>query len=121
MASPSQARRPLALPTAADAVPTHSNGMSSTAQVALSFGVNDIDGTVQEEKIYHMAGADTPSGLTRNELVRLIREAGRHAVERDTLYNRLWEDDGGPLDEIRLDASVPYSAAGRRVELPIVS
>jgi aminodeoxyfutalosine synthase len=92
-----------------------------TAQVSLAFGVNDVDGTVQEEKIYHMAGADTPSGLTRNELVRLIREAGRTAVERDTLYNRLWVDDGSPLHEIRLDASVPYSAHGERVELPIVS
>lgn len=89
-----------------------------TAQIAQSFGADDIDGTVQEEKIYHMAGAETPQALGRVELVRLIREAGRHAVERDTLYNVLWEDDGAPLDGIRVDASVPYSTAARR-RLPI--
>jgi aminodeoxyfutalosine synthase len=80
-----------------------------TAQISLSFGVDDLDGTVQEEKIYHMAGADTPQALSRTDLVRLIREAGRVAVERDTLYHERWIDDGGPLDGIRIDASVPYS------------
>ncbi len=80
-----------------------------TAQISQSFGVDDLDGTVQEEKVYHMAGAETPQALSRNDLVRLIREAGRHAVERDTLYNVRWEDDGAPLDGIRLEASVPYS------------
>lgn len=81
-----------------------------TAQIAQSFGVDDIDGTVQEEKIYHMAGAETPQVLTRTQLVRLIREAGRTAVERDTLYNVLWEDDGAKLPGIRVDASVPFSS-----------
>ncbi len=82
-----------------------------TAQIAQSFGVDDIDGTVQEEKIYHMAGADTPQALTRNNLVRLIREAGRTAVERDTLYNVLWEDDGEKLPGTRaLHASMPFSS-----------
>ncbi|MGA8222617.1 MAG: aminofutalosine synthase MqnE [Candidatus Acidiferrales bacterium] len=57
------------------------------AQVALRFGANDLDGTVVEEKIYHDAGATTPEGLTRAELERLIRAAGRVAVERDTRYN----------------------------------
>jgi aminodeoxyfutalosine synthase len=56
------------------------------AQIALRFGADDLDGTVIEEKIYHDAGATTPQGLTRRELVRLIREAGREPVERDTLY-----------------------------------
>ena len=83
-----------------------------TAQIALAFGVDDLDGTVQEEKIYHMAGADTPQAMTRGDLVRLIREAGRVAVERDTLYNIRWIDDGGPLDGIRVAASVPYSGHG---------
>lgn len=91
------------------------------AQVSLSFGVDDLDGTVQEEKIYHMAGADTPQTLTRAELVRLIREAGRTAVERDTLYNVRWIDDGTALPEIRLDASVPYSGHAGRVQLAVVS
>jgi aminodeoxyfutalosine synthase len=57
------------------------------AQLALSFGADDIDGTVIEERITHMAGAQTAQGLTRQELHHLIREAGREPVERDTLYN----------------------------------
>jgi aminodeoxyfutalosine synthase len=56
------------------------------AQIALRFGADDIDGTVIEEKIYHDAGATTPQGMQRKDLVRLIREAGREPVERDTLY-----------------------------------
>jgi aminodeoxyfutalosine synthase len=56
------------------------------AQIALRFGADDIDGTVIEEKIYHDAGATTPQGLVRKELERLIREAGREPVERDTMY-----------------------------------
>jgi aminodeoxyfutalosine synthase len=59
------------------------------AQVALRFGANDLDGTVVEEKIYHDAGATTPEHLSRAELERLIRAAGRVPVERDTLYNRV--------------------------------
>jgi aminodeoxyfutalosine synthase len=56
------------------------------AQIALRFGADDIDGTVVEEKIYHDAGATTPQGMQRKDLVRLIREAGREPIERDTLY-----------------------------------
>ncbi len=56
------------------------------AQITLRFGADDIDGTVVEEKIYHDAGATTPQGLRRDQLIRLIREAGREPVERDTLY-----------------------------------
>ena len=56
------------------------------AQIALRFGADDIDGTVIEEKIYHDAGAETPQGMRRADLVRLITEAGRIPVERDTLY-----------------------------------
>ncbi len=59
------------------------------AQTALCFGVNDLDGTVVEEKIGHDAGADSPQAMTREQLCRLIREAGRVPVERDTLYNEL--------------------------------
>jgi aminodeoxyfutalosine synthase len=56
------------------------------AQVALRFGADDLDGTVVEERIYHMAGADTVQQLTRAELERVVREAGFTPVERDTLY-----------------------------------
>ena len=59
------------------------------AQIALSFGADDLDGTVVEETIYHMAGAETEQHLTRSELERLIREAGFRPVERDTLYNQV--------------------------------
>ncbi len=57
------------------------------AQTSLWFGVDDLDGTVQEERIYHMAGAPTPEAMTPAEISRLIRIAGREPVERDTLYN----------------------------------
>ena len=56
------------------------------AQVAQRFGSNDMDGTVIEEKIYHMAGAGTPDALTIGELHRLIRAMGREPVERTTVY-----------------------------------
>jgi aminodeoxyfutalosine synthase len=56
------------------------------AQISLRFGADDIDGTVVEEKIYHDAGATTPQGMRRADLVRLITEAGRIPFERDTLY-----------------------------------
>jgi aminodeoxyfutalosine synthase len=58
----------------------------AVAQIAQRFGANDIDGTVVEEKIYHDAGATTAQHLRRQDLLRLIREAGREPVERDTSY-----------------------------------
>src|SRR3982751_6680888 len=58
-----------------------------TAQLCLWFGADDLDGTVQEEKIYHMAGSRTPTAMTPRAIERLIRAAGREPVERDTLYN----------------------------------
>jgi aminodeoxyfutalosine synthase len=57
------------------------------AQASLWFGVDDLDGTVQEEKIYHMAGSPTPEGLSMSELTALVRAAGREPLERDTFYN----------------------------------
>ncbi len=64
------------------------------AQVSLHFGVNDIDGTVVEEKITHAAGARSGQEMTVPELVTMIRQAGRIPVERDTLYNvvREWAE-----------------------------
>src|SRR6266576_3297776 len=57
------------------------------AQVSLWYGVDDLHGTVQEERIYHMAGARTPESMTTSAIRRLIRVAGRDPLERDTLYN----------------------------------
>jgi len=65
------------------------------AQTSLWFGVDDLDGTVQEEKIYHMAGSPTPEGMTTAQLTRLVRAAGREPLERDTLYNIV--NDGSAL------------------------
>ncbi len=63
-----------------------------TAQIALSFGADDIDGTVVHEKIYHDAGSTSPQELTVEEIRRLILEAGRTPVERDTLYHEVIRD-----------------------------
>jgi aminodeoxyfutalosine synthase len=65
-----------------------------TAQIALSFGADDIDGTVVHEKIYHDAGSKEPQELTVAELRRLIEEAGRIPVERDTLYREIIRENG---------------------------
>ncbi len=72
------------------------------AQIALRFGADDLDGTVIEEKIYHDAGATTEQFTPRAELERLIREAGRVPVERDTLYN--------PVDRSKLPPVAAHNA-----------
>ncbi|WP_394842529.1 aminofutalosine synthase MqnE [Pendulispora brunnea] len=69
------------------------------AQLGLRFGADDIDGTIVHETIYHAAGSRSPQGLSYNELVRLIREAGRIPVERDTLYNVVREHPKSALPE----------------------
>jgi aminodeoxyfutalosine synthase len=66
------------------------------AQTSLWFGVDDLDGTVQEERIYHMAGARTPEALTTGAIRRLITAAGRLPVERDTLYRVVHESAAAP-------------------------
>lgn len=58
-------------------------------QVALSFGASDVHGTIVREKISHAAGALTPEGLTRKELIWLVKGVGRIPVERDTFYNEI--------------------------------
>jgi aminodeoxyfutalosine synthase len=98
--------RKLPPPTAADTLRTHAvarlvldnidhvkafwiaTGVG-VAQAALWFGADDLDGTVQEERIYHMAGSETPESMTPDEIRRLIIAAGREPVERDTLYREI--------------------------------
>ena len=63
-----------------------------TAQLALSYGADDLDGTVRHELIYHDAGAKTPEVMSVEDICRLIVEAGRDPVERDTLYHRVVRD-----------------------------
>ena len=63
------------------------------AQVSLNFGVDDLDGTVVEERITKAAGGTTDGSMTRDDIVHLIRQAGRMPVERDTVYNvvKVWK------------------------------
>ena len=70
------------------------------SQVTLNFGVNDIEGTVVREKIYHAVGATTPQGMTLDQLLKLIRGAGKTPAERDSFYNvlRTFEKAGGRED-----------------------
>jgi aminodeoxyfutalosine synthase len=69
------------------------------AQIALRFGADDMDGTIVHETIYHAAGSQSPQGLGYDDLVRLIREAGRTPIERDTLYNVIKEHPKAAMPE----------------------
>ncbi len=77
-----------------------------TAQTALSYGADDLDGTVRHELICHDAGATTPELLSVEDIRRLIVEAGREPVERDTLYNRIERD---PADTRRWHVAEPVA------------
>jgi aminodeoxyfutalosine synthase len=70
------------------------------AQIALSFGADDIDGTVIEERITHAAGAQTPEAVSEAQLVRVIEEAGFQPFRRDTLYNRAGALARAPLPKL---------------------
>ena len=76
-----------------------------TAQAALSYGADDIDGTVRHELIYHEAGAKTPEAISVDEIRRLIIAAGRQPVERDTLYRQVMRDPAAPCRWIVFDAA----------------
>jgi len=78
-----------------------------TAQAALAYGADDLDGTVRHELIYHDAGATTPELLSVEDIRRLIAEAGREPVERDTLYNRIERD---PTDMRRWHVAEPVAS-----------
>jgi aminodeoxyfutalosine synthase len=58
-----------------------------TASIALHFGADDVNGTLEDERIQHLSGARTPAGVAREQLLRMIRDAGKVPVERDALYN----------------------------------
>jgi len=63
-----------------------------TTSVALHFGADDVNGTLEDERIQHLSGAQTPAGVAREQLLRMIRDAGKIPVERDALYNvvKIW-------------------------------
>jgi aminodeoxyfutalosine synthase len=79
------------------------------SQIALSFGCDDVEGTVVYERIYHEAGAHTDMHMPYLDLVRLIRGAGRRPVERDSLYQVVREqfDDPPPEPALRRGAALP--------------
>jgi aminodeoxyfutalosine synthase len=79
------------------------------SQIALSFGCDDVEGTVVYERIYHEAGAHTAMHMSYLDLVRLIRGAGRRPVERDSLYQTVREqfDDPPPEPVLRRGAALP--------------
>lgn len=79
------------------------------AQLALSYGADDIDGTVVHEKIYHEAGSDSPQEMCVADLERLIREAGRVPVERDTLYHRIERAEGSWKQKEKIQTPVQVS------------
>jgi aminodeoxyfutalosine synthase len=79
-----------------------------TAQLALSYGADDLDGTVVHEIIYHDAGSQSPQELTVAEIRRLIEEAGRVPVERDTLYHQVVRGEGG----WQTGEAIPLAQAG---------
>jgi aminodeoxyfutalosine synthase len=83
-----------------------------TAQVALSFGADDLDGTVVHEKIYHDAGSDSPQEMSVNAIRRLIEEAGRIPIERDTLYREVIrrEDQWRTGQALQMVAASPTGA-----------
>ncbi|MCL4510654.1 MAG: aminofutalosine synthase MqnE [Bacteroidetes bacterium] len=62
---------------------------AKVAQISLGFGADDLDGTVRDERVFHMAGASTENALTKRQLVKLIKDAGRIPIERDALYNAI--------------------------------
>jgi len=69
------------------------------SQASLAFGVNDLEGTVVREKIYHEAGAHTAQAMTLDQILRLIRGAGREPAERDSFYRILRTFDDAPVTE----------------------
>ncbi len=83
------------------------------AQIALSFGADDMDGTIQEEKITHAAGTKTPLQLAQAEMEFLISEAGYIAVERDTLYNKVHIGVRKPAEAGRVNEKAVEVAASR--------
>jgi len=76
----------------------------ATAQIALAYGADDLDGTVSWERIHHEAGAATPRNLSVKQLRQLIREAGLVPVERDSLYRRVRRDKNSGSRQVEISA-----------------
>ncbi len=83
------------------------------ASVALNFGADDMDGTVGREKIAHDAGATSPMTLAKDQIIRIIRDAGKIPVERDVYYNPLQVHSDNVIGKIPYLNSVPFYARFR--------
>ena len=92
-----------------------------TAQAALAYGADDLDGTVRHELIYHDAGATTPEALSVDEIRRLIIEAGREPLERDTLYRPVLRDPQQPTEWTVAASRVCGAAVGTRFPQPLAN
>jgi len=101
------------------------------SQVALTFGCDDLEGTVVFERVYHEAGAGTPMWLSYDQIVTLIRGAGKEPVERDSLYRtvRTFEDwvpghgaarAGGPEGPTFQISHRPRAGARGQHNLPVL-
>lgn len=84
----------------------------AVSQIALHFGVNDIEGTVVREKIYHAVGAHTPQGMTLPQLLTLIRGAGKRPAERDSFYNVLREFSDEDIAAMTAEPEPALAAVG---------
>jgi aminodeoxyfutalosine synthase len=77
------------------------------AQVALSYGADDLHGTIVEENIFHMAGAKTPQLQTEADMVKAIREAGQIPMQRNTFYEpiKVWKEAAQTMDDLNVNPS----------------
>ena len=87
------------------------------AQVALSYGADDLHGTIIEEHIFHMAGATSPQLQTEAEMLKAIREAGRTPVQRNTFYEpiKIWDSVGPAHPANELEAVKPGAKSPRKL------
>jgi hypothetical protein len=90
------------------------------ASVALNFGADDIDGTVGHERIAHDAGAQSPMKLAKDQIIRIIRDAGKIPVERDVFYNPLKLHADNVIGKIPYLNSVPFYHAFEKNEFKIL-
>lgn len=90
---------------------------AGTAQIALSYGADDLDGTVRYERIHHDAGATSPQSLTIGQLRAMIVEAGREPVERDSMYRRILRDAAGGQWRVDSQSRKTPSCRGYRCDM----
>jgi aminodeoxyfutalosine synthase len=91
-----------------------------SAQVALDYGADDLHGTIQEEKIFHMAGADSPQERTKNEMIQAIEETNRVPVQRNTFYEPLTRHGSSSQKQSSDEESNAVSPRNKKQEKAII-